>query len=99
MNKKVALVILSLSLSFFSSFLLYRVIDVGVSLNYLEESFDSVLMEKRIIERFQRIKCADFKEKENDFFWVGDEIVINGVRFECRSEVEGGEKRLYYSER
>ena len=66
--------------------LIYRTIDMGVSLDYSQHELGVALKDIRTLKEFQGRKCsAELAEKREriSVFRKGDIVVIDGLAFRC----------------
>lgn len=73
----------------FIAFLLYRIIDVSVSLHYSQESISQLSSDYEVVLRYHRTRCDDFNEADEKSFKKEGNLVISGVTFLCEKDDEG----------
>jgi hypothetical protein len=89
-----AIIFVLVSLSIIG-FLLYRIIDTGVSLTFAQEEIEQLNRTNEVVVRYHRTRCKDFDDEvaaesfEKDGF-----LVIGGVEFLCQLD-EDGVSRLF----
>lgn len=70
--------------------LLYRVIDVGVSLTFAQEEIEQLRRLNEVVIRYHRTRCEDFdNESQVESFEKDGFLVINGVEFLCEQDEDG----------
>lgn len=76
----------------------YRIIDLGVTLTYLEDDLQSANKKSKILVTFQRSRCLSKEDipKTLSVIEKNGLIIIDGVGFECKVDNEGNRKLLYY---
>ena len=73
-------------------FLGYRVFDLGVSLTYSSDEIERLQKEILIISKFQGKDCDKVignEQLKDSIFLKDGKVVIKGVEFECKNEVDG----------
>ena len=72
--------------------LAYRVLDLGVTLTYSNQSFANLQNTMMTISKYQGMECSQLNahdQMRNGFFFKEGKMYIEGVEFECRTDKEG----------
>ncbi len=67
--------------------LIYRILNLGVTIEYMDSSIATSHRNLKIVERFQRRACLSVSEISKEFyaFEKNGLIVIEGIPFACKS--------------
>ena len=68
-------------------FLVYKIIDMSVTLDYTNNDINTVISDIKTIKKYQRTKCIDAYKKIDgiNIFKKEGKLVINGVSFRCEA--------------
>ena len=98
MMKKFSVLMLTILIVIFTTLLLYRIFDLGVTITYLEDDLERALNQSKLLIQLQRAPCTEINNIPNDssVFEKDGSIVIDNVVFECTRKDNANEDTLYY---